>query len=393
MASRRLSDLIAVFSASSAVARNHYLIRTQQLNLYASTSSILKSSYGSRNTTPVKPKLVKREGIGKDYFYRPGDLNSLGLASKAGLPGTQKQADNNPLPDGTAPPSKTPTHFSNKGEWGEDYYSDRPTGVPKGSLSKGGPELGPQSSKSSTTPSPLTSLSPEEAKRLEHESETSISSVIAEPPEQMFYLRQARASPVLSSFPRAKTPRQTEGEQGPSGESNSDIFYTTPKKDSKTSKAPEKVAVPEQESGVEGLNGELFHSRRARSLFTQFRGTEEKTSEKIAKTQRDGAKLTEGRDQDTFYTRASIDTLPDTGTTSPAVIGASKQDKRGIEDPASEIPKDVGKASTTITEQVWIPSLQRFNQQYEYLFIFLNFPGITEKDADHSLISHRREPG
>ena len=368
MASRRLSDLIAVFSASSAVARKHYLIRTQQLNLYASTSSILKSSYGSQNITPVKPKLVKREGIGQGYFYRPGDLNSLDPALKEDLSGTQKQADNNPLPDGTTPPSKTSTHFSNRGEGGEDYYSDQSTGIPKESLSKGGSELGPQSSKSSTTPSPRTSLSPEEAKRLEHETETSISSVIAEPPDQveaqgikddniMFYLRQARASPVLSSFPSVKIPRQTEGEQGPSGETNSDIFYTTPKKDSKRSKAPEKVAVPEQESGLEGLNGELFHSRRAKSLFTQSRGTKEKTLEKIAKTQRDGAKLTEGRDQDTFYTKASIDTLPDTSTTSPAVIGASKQEKRGIEDLASEISKDVGKASAAITEQVWIPSL------------------------------------
>ncbi|PUU83296.1 ABC1 family-domain-containing protein [Tuber borchii] len=369
MASRRLSDLIAVFSASSTVARKHYLIRTQQLNLYASTSSILKSSYGSQNIAPVKPKLVEREGIGQGYFYRPGDLNSLDPASKEDLSGTQKQADNNPLPDGTTPPSKTSTHFSNKEEGGEDHYSDQPTGVPKGSLSKGGLKLGPQSSKPSTTPSPRTSLSPEEAKRLDHESGTSISSVIEEPPDQveaqgikddniMFYLRQARASPVLSSFPSVKIPRQAEGEQGPSGGTNSDIFYTAPKKDSKTSKASEKVVVPEQESGVEGLNGELFHSRRAKSLFTQSRGTKEKTLEKIAKTQRDGVKLTGGRDQDTFYTKASTDALPETSTTSPAIISASKQEKSGIEDLASEISKNVGMASTAITEQVEKPAFQ-----------------------------------
>lgn len=58
-----------------------------------------------------------------------------------------------------------------------------------------------------------------------------------------------------------------------------------------------------------------------------------------------------------YASTSSIDTLPDTSTTSPAVIGASKQEKRGIEDLASEISKDVGMVSTTITEQVWISSL------------------------------------
>jgi len=321
----------------------------------------------------MKPELVKKEGIGQGHFYRPGDLNGLDPVPKEELPGAQKQTDNHPLPDGTAPPSKTSPHISNKGEEGEGYYSDRPTGVPKESLSKGGPELRPQSSKSSRTPNSLASLSPDEAKRLQHESETSIpASVVAELPDRvetqginadMFYLRQARASPVMSSLPRVKMPRQTEGDQGPSGETNSNVFYTTSKEDSKTTKVPEKVAVPEQESGVEGLDGGLFHSRRAKSLFAQLPGTKEKTLEKIAKTRRDGTKLTEGGNQGAFCERASVDPLPDTDTTSPAIIGVSKQERKGIQDLAPEIPKDTGKASNTFTEQVWIPSPHSFNQR------------------------------
>ncbi|KAG0129093.1 ABC1 family-domain-containing protein [Tuber indicum] len=323
MASRRLSDMIAVFSASSAVARKHYLIRTQQLNLYASTSSILKSYYRSRDMNPDSPPR-----------------------------------------DGAIPPSKTSTHSSNKGERDEEYYYDRPTGVSNESLPKDGPELKPQPSKWAT-PKPRTSLSPEEAKILQNESEASIPSAVAEPPARVetrgidgdtFYLGHARASPVLSNLARVKIPRQTEGELGSSGEANSDAFYATPKRDGKTAEIPEKVVLPEQEGGVGGLDGELFHSRRARSLLTQLRGAKERTLEKAAKAPRE--ENTEGKDEDTFYTRTSVDIPPDTGTPSPAITSVPKQEKKGIEDLASEISKDVGKTSTVITEQVEEPAFQ-----------------------------------
>ncbi|PWW78105.1 ABC1-domain-containing protein [Tuber magnatum] len=328
MASRRLSDLIAVLSASSVVARKHYLIRAQQLSLYASTSSILKSCYGSRDITP---------------------------------------ADNNPLPDGTIPPSETSTHSSGGGERDEGHCSSRPTGVPKESLSKGGPELKLQSSKLSATPIPRRPLSSEEEERLQHKSETSIPSAVAEPPAWMetqgidgdaFYLRQARASPVPSNPPRAKIPQRTEGEQEPSGKTDSDVSYTTPKRDGKATEIPEKIAVLEQEGSVEGLNREFFHSQRAKSLFVQFQGAREKTLGKTAKTSRDRTNLTEGRDRDTFYTRTSVDIPPDTGTTSSTIISVSKQEKKDIEGLASEISKDVGKASTAVTEQDERPAFQ-----------------------------------
>ncbi|RPB05638.1 ABC1-domain-containing protein [Choiromyces venosus 120613-1] len=367
MASRRLSDLIAVFSASSAVARKHYLIRTQQLNLYASTSSILKSYYGSRNITRAKIPPAKKEGIEQDHFYHPGDLGSLDPAPKEDLSVTQKQAENNPLPDGTIPPSKTSDQLPNGGRRGEEHYSDTPAGILRESLSNRGPELKPQSSVASKAPKPRTTLSPEEAKRLQHESETSVPSVAAEPLARMeaqginddtFYLRQARASPVLSNLPPVKIPRQTEGEQESSGKTNSDAFYTTPKKDETTTKIPEKVALPEQESGVEGLNGELFHSRRAKSLLTQSRGTKEKTLENAAETPRGETKLTEGRDQDNFYTRTGVDIPTDADTTPSVITGVSKQEKNDIEDLASEMSKDVGNTSTSITEQSEKPAFQ-----------------------------------
>ncbi|KAG0635698.1 ABC1 family-domain-containing protein [Tuber brumale] len=365
MAFRHLSDMIAVFSASSAVARKHYLIRTQQLNLYASTSSILESYYRSRDVTPMKPKLAKKEGTERDHFYRPGELNSLDPAPKEDLPITRIQADDNPPRDGAIPPSKTSTHSSNKGERDEVHYSDQPIGVSNESLPNGGPELKPQSSEPSAAPNPRTSLSPEEAKRLQHESETSIPSTVAEPHARMetqgidgdtFYLRQARASLVPSNLPRVKIPRQAEGEQESSRETNSDVFHATPKRDGKTANILEKVVVLEQEGGVGGLDGELFHSRRAKSLLTQLRGAKEETLEKTAKTLRE--EKTEGRDQDTFYTRASVDISSNPSTPSPAITSVSKQEKEGIEDLASEISKDVGKTSIAITEQIEKPAFQ-----------------------------------
>lgn len=128
----------------------------------------------------------------------------------------------------------------------------------------------------------------------------------ADPPTEntnndVFYLRQARVSSVLSNLPRKKIPKRTEGEQVSTGAEgiNSDVFYETPGQ-RQDAKIPGKVAVSEQPG--EGLNSELFHSRRARTIVSN-KGIQELKPAHAAGAQKDKTGLTEGKDQDTFYVK------------------------------------------------------------------------------------------
>lgn len=251
MTGRRIVDLIALINVSSSIAQKHFLIRSQQLNVYTTSSSVFKSfrprpsvvSTRTARASTAAAEAPLEEGIEQDHFYTPGASTTVDPEPKHDLPVTQRKASQYPLPDGTIPPSNTPLSGNIYGLHQKTTHS-RP--------------------------------SPEEAKRLQHASESSIPELTADPPAEdatqgtgndIFYLRQARVSSVLSNLPRKKIPKRTEGEQVStgSGSLNTDVFYETPGQ--QDPKIPEQVAIPEQQD--EGLNSELFHSRKAKTILSQ----------------------------------------------------------------------------------------------------------------------------
>lgn len=317
MTGRRLVDLIALVNVSSSIARGHFLIRSQQLNVYATSSSVLKSFRPrppiASSRTPqasAQPGDVSAaplsEGIEQDHFYTPGASTTVNPEPRSDLHVTQKEADQYPLPNGTIPPSNIPQNDQ---------------------LSSG----------SSAASKPVRSrLLPEEAKRLQHASESSIPEMTADPPggdaamgagTDVFYLRQARVSSVLSNLPRKKIPRQTVGEQAPTsaGRINGDVFYETPGQVRDARKLPEKVAAREEDGG---LNSGPFHSRRSKRILSQ---QPEELKPKTVATPKDTIGLGESKDQDT-YIRTDSDGIPSAEL-------------------SSELSRDVGKHTKTIVEQ------------------------------------------
>lgn len=156
----------------------------------------------------------------------------------------------------------------------------------------------------------------------------------------IFYLRQARVSSVLSNLPRKKIPKRTEGEQAPTsfGTLNADVFYETPGQ-RQDAKIPEKVAIPERD---EGLNSELFHSRRAKTILSQPTKQPELKPETVG-TPKDKTGLNEGKDQASFY-------VQEDGAEIPSTSNLRAIDKETAE-LASELSKDAEEHTKPIVEQ------------------------------------------
>lgn len=322
MTGRRLVDLIALVNVSSSIARGHFLIRSQQLKVYATSSTVLKgfrprpSITSSRTPRPDNASAVAlKEGVEQDHLCTPGASTTIDPEPRSDLRVTQKKADQYHLPGGAIPPSDNP-------------QVDKPS-----------------SRSSAASESTHSRPPPDEAKRLQHASESSIPGMTAGPPSEdailgpgsdVFYLRQARVSSVLSNLPRKKIPRRTEGDQAltSDGGINSDVFYETPGQIRDARKLPEKVAASGKEGGE--LGGELSHSRQVKTQSTrQSRELKLKTT-----APKDTAGLNEGKDQATFYVHDKIPSGSNVDTTDQktAVL-------------ASELSKAAGEHTKTIVEQ------------------------------------------
>ncbi|KAL0637009.1 hypothetical protein Q9L58_003991 [Maublancomyces gigas] len=312
MTGRRLVDLITLVNVSSSIARGHFLIRSQQLNVYATSSSVLKSfrprpPIGSSQTPQASARpdgasvAPLKEGIKQDHFYTPEASATVDPEPRSDLHVTQKKADQYPPPDRTISPSN----------------------ISKTEKSS----LGSSAASKPTRSRPP----PEEAKRLQYASESSIPEMTADPPGEdavlgtgtdVFYLRQARVSSVLSNLPRKKIPRQTEGEQAPTsaGRINGDVFYETPGQ----IRDAERGVVPEKEDGE--LNSGLFRSRRSKTILSQSTTQSEELKPKAAATPKDTTGLNGSKDQAKFHETPSAEI-------------------------SSELPRNVGERTKTIVEQ------------------------------------------
>lgn len=348
MTGRRLVDLFALVNVSSSIARGHFLLRSQQLNVYATTSSVLKSfrprpSIARSRTPQTSPRqndassVPLKEGIKQDHFYTPGASTTIDPEPRTDLHITQNEAGQYPLPDGEITPL-------------DSHQVDKP------------------SSESSSMPT-HSHLPPDEAKRLQHASESSIPEITTDPPSRdatlnaspdVFYLRQARVSSVLSNLPRKKIPRQTEGEQMPTSarEVNADISYETPGQAQDARKLPEKVAVLQQVG--EGLNTGVFHSRRAKTILSQSIIQPGELKPKVATTPKDTTRLTEGKDRTTVYVRKGGDEVP-----SGSNVGAVHQE------PISGLSGNSGEHIGATVEQASLSEMSALSLLPPHLLFYL----------------------
>lgn len=256
MSGKRILDALALFNVSRKIATKHFNIRFSQVQLYGQTSSLVKalrtqgppvvaaaaSRFASSPSSPNFP----REGIEQDHFYESSERNSTAdpPASKD-LDVEQVEADRNPLPDGTIPPQESPIGQ----EPGDGItFNTRPVGETLQHPLERNPQadLSPKSSDQSTIPNPSSrSLSSEEARRLQRQSEDQIPSRTAEPPKadeggyqefgveqekDVFYQPPGNVKPVLSALPRVRVPKTEndvqEGDSHIPPGINADVYYS-----------------------------------------------------------------------------------------------------------------------------------------------------------------------
>lgn len=220
MAGRRLLDAIALVNASRAVASMHLSLRLKQLEVFTRTSALARavsarnnpatqarvSAISQRNSISSSRSLVEQiptaesvqtkkdpdqgvEGLEQDHHYQPGDNAITHDVPKQELRVKQRKATRYPLPDGTIPSTEDAVVTV---EMDQDVQSQRsptePVKKPLEQHESGSAGLEPKSSCESSIPNPdiepsgLPALSSEDAKDLQRQPQSQISSTAAEPP-------------------------------------------------------------------------------------------------------------------------------------------------------------------------------------------------------------------
>lgn len=424
MAGKRLLDAASLFNASRAVASKHLALRSQQLDVYKRTSSLAKAvknqtdrvtltfraaaalaerfegqsvSYStqassssqaqpSSRNAPVPSnasvegsgKLQKtKQGLEQDHFYEKSKGNATADSVPDGMLGVrQEKADRYPLPDGTIPSAGTDIGLS---ERDKDVYHNKQQSAPVKELLKeekpgSEPDLQPKTSGRTSIPEPAgssSSLSGEEAKKLQRQAEFQIPSRSAEQPspesssgdgaelgigqdKDVFYNPSTTATPVLSALPRVKVPKVTEDTQGSDEHVqdtgiNQDVFYSASRAQAQA--VPSAQAVPEQVQASAEMLSELFHSPKVARMLSGKRINGESAKglkmQAAKDTPVEQSNSSQGKDQDTFNVRTSEQKDP--GEAKQPVSESSSRTESGEEEMhklAADMARDVEKASS-----------------------------------------------
>lgn len=429
MSGRRLLDAAKLFNASKSIAKQHINLRSQQLDVYSKTSTVAKAvknqtdritltvqaaaalskrfndapptyatestaaeTKDSRNGDIPRKETVERpatgdkvkDGLEQDHHYTGSEQN--GAAAPVvdhELPVKQEQADQNPLPDGTIPTHGTTLQGDVKGK---DTFSHRQSGEPPTKPlveenDKSDDGIRPVASRASTIPLPSEQhhLSPNDARKLQRESENQIPSISvemrqpAQPSEtekltkghdkDIFYSRSNETKPEFSSLPRSKIPKHTEDVQEgddhvPNGQMNQDVFYSTrePKQEqSPNGEITQEVPVPEQDQLPESVNTAVFRTARVAKMLggNPYAAKPDLKLKQDSKTPEDYTKLAEGRPRENFDVRSSEQTAPAAPVTPLPSEHAKKEQE--MHELASELAKDVDATSTQTKVIMAIP--------------------------------------
>ena len=297
-------DAMALFRASRNIVTKHLDIRLSQVDVYTKTSSIFKAArtrappvlaaaaqsfsqsvaQAAKTQDPVDnipnagagPGTVSsasRDGVKQDHFYRRSESNAAtDPVPKQDLDITQKQAQREPLPDGTIPPRDSLVG-AERGD--PESFNQRPvTEEGQHPTQDDAARLDVNAANQSTIPEPSIQkpMSSEGAMQAQRQAESQIPRRVADPPEpeddissefsveqeqDIFYQPPDSTSPVLSALPRMRVPKiendvQAGDSHVPQG-INADVYYSG-NKDAETGKE-------ENELSEEQL-GQIFNSPR-----------------------------------------------------------------------------------------------------------------------------------
>lgn len=236
-----------------------------------------------------------REGLQQDHHYdRSGQATATQPPPEHELDIEQAKAPRHTLPDGTIPSAGVTLV---QGEKNQDTFSSRPVSeAPKKPLvdeqgtqtRQKGEGLKPAESAQSTIPLPGqprgdTSDAPEpipaHANDFQPSTNTSkIQSLLAGHDRDVFYTRSVESQPEVSAQPRTRIPKEPADKQGSDSHVeddrlNQDVFYATPRPGQKQSQRAEPVqaAVSAEEEIPEGINTDVFHSKRVARMLGQDR--------------------------------------------------------------------------------------------------------------------------
>jgi aarF domain-containing kinase len=392
MAGRRLVDAAKLFQASKSIAAKHINLRFQQLDLYTQTSSLAKAvkEQTDRFTLTAQAAITLARRLNQDAQRNPPEATSQPTEphrterrednTTAVEPGKdelsirQKKAVSKPLPDGTIPSGGV-----------EQDGSSKKASLDEQALSNGArrgvdAQLPKPDSATVSDASNTSGLSAEEARNLQRQFEAQIPSseeTVQPPPinvqaEQLaeghdrdvFYLRSKESQPEPSSLPRTKIPKHTEDRQENDDhvkdeKINQDVYYATPEPlqgQPGMVDIPHKVADPEQDQLPEGINTDVFRTKRVAKMLggNPYRQGNPYAQEPdlhlrgAAETPQEHTKLSEGRAQDTFNVHVSEQPKPSDPDMSQTRMQSTTESE--IRDFASELAKDAEAAASPVSE-------------------------------------------
>lgn len=292
-------DAIAILRVTRNVAYKHFLVRISQAQLYSQTSSVFKafgqrfpvtanrvsqfsqSSFrqASEDSIPHADKAAGEQvhssdqaGIKQDHHYKRSEtVSSIDTHNPPDQDVHQEQAQRQPLPDGTIPPSSSPIG-QDSGDAESDPRRSRVEHAQNPIGQSSSAEIHPNESAQSSIPTPTHEpLSPQEARVAQRQSEDPIPAVTADPPgdekeftidqeKDVYYQPPGQTHPVLSALPRVRVPKIENDVQG--GDShipkdiNADVFYSGTQEGETTEPTEEQLA-------------QLFHSPKAARALGQ----------------------------------------------------------------------------------------------------------------------------
>ncbi|KAF2272777.1 ubiquinone biosynthesis protein coq-8 [Westerdykella ornata] len=342
MAGRRLVDVARLFQASKSIAAKHINLRSQQFDVYSKTSSLAKAvkSQTDRVTLTAQAAVALAKRVNEEppsyapeaesrasrnhNQVQPQRRTTAEPPAKDELNIIQKEAEREPLADGTIPPVGAPLE-----QWGtttekepsgtvdsiREGHTQRPQSG-SGRAAKDG--IQPVASAASTipTPSDFTPLSTGGPGNLQLKLE-------------------------------AQIPSRGETIQAPPRGSGADEIWQP-----KPSSLPQKAANPEQDQLPEGINTDVFRTKRVSQMLNPYARKPRLDIPRAAERPFVHIKSAKGPDQNTI----NVHRIDQTKPSQPAESAPSTQKvtEQEVHDFASELAMDAQASPSPISGEIYV---------------------------------------
>ena len=338
-------------------------------------------------------QVKERSGLEQDHFYERSEANSTANPAPSDtLDVAQEKAKRSPLPDGTIPPPDSNFHAPK--DISDSFSLPQRAAPSKQPLVENGQKLNeglqPEASERSSISNPTKSssqLSADEARKTQRRAETQIPSKPAEAPpaklqasepvkndryelnvdqdKDLYYTQSANTSPVLSSLPRVKLPKNTEDSQDGDEhvrdeEINQDVFYSHKPKTSSNS-IPNAQAIPTQESVSEDMYSEIFQSPRVAKLLRNKPGGQNLKTPAANNISTEETKSRGAEDRETFNTPPASK-MPRGTSQMPSEPDPVEPSDSSIDADIRKLAADVaGDSKKVSTKEVWSNACLKIN--------------------------------